>query len=244
MEHKEAVSIGATERYLLGELGDDERDAFEEHYFSCTECAADVRAASQFVEGAAHVLSNGAGAKGALLAAPGGSAPERERKPRRLPHRGLAWFFPMPLGAAATLAAAVGLLAWQSLVALPATRDELARATRPQPASWAFLSVSRAEPQTVTVARAEGWLGLTLSRSSSTEAYPYYRCRLSRAGEASIDWTVPAPEPGGELQAALRLERMSAGRYELALDGLRGPDGPVGAASVARYEFSLRYRGE
>jgi len=44
MDHQEAVSLGATERYLLGTLGDEQREAFEEHYFSCLECAEDLRA--------------------------------------------------------------------------------------------------------------------------------------------------------------------------------------------------------
>lgn len=235
MEHTEAVSIGATERYLLGELGDQECAAFEEHYFSCAQCAADVRAAGEFVEGAAHVLRHAA-------ADPSARAPGRATL-LRFPRRGLSFFFPMPLGAAAALFLAVGGLAWQSFVTLPATRGELARASAPQPASWAFLSVSRAEPQVVTVGRAEAWLGLTLSRSSA-EAFPYYRCRLTRDGAAPLEWTVPAPEPGGELQAALPLQRLSPGRYELTLDGLRAAGGPVSAPSVARYEFSLRYRGE
>lgn len=242
MEHTEAVNIGATERYLLGELPEDECAGFEEHYFSCAECAADVRAAAEFIDGAVQVLGNGAGAKGAA----GDPVPPTPRAGRSLPgfpQRALAWFFPMPLGTAAALFLSAGGLAWQGMVALPATRGELARATAPQPASWAFLSVSRAEPQVVTVGRGEGWLGLTLSRSSS-EAFPYYRCRLSRTGAAPVEWAVPAPEPGGELQTALPLQRMSPGRYELALDGLRGANGPVGAPSVARYEFSLRYRGE
>src|SRR6185369_5141574 len=50
MNHDEAVGTSATERYLLRELPDAERDAFEEHYFACVLCASDVHAASSLIE--------------------------------------------------------------------------------------------------------------------------------------------------------------------------------------------------
>ena len=43
MEHTEATESMAAERYLLGEMTPEDRDAFEEHFFGCVECAADVR---------------------------------------------------------------------------------------------------------------------------------------------------------------------------------------------------------
>ena len=43
MEHAEALTTNATERYLLGEMPESERDRFEEHFFDCTDCASDVR---------------------------------------------------------------------------------------------------------------------------------------------------------------------------------------------------------
>ncbi|HEY2829852.1 MAG TPA: zf-HC2 domain-containing protein [Thermoanaerobaculia bacterium] len=42
MEHAEAVETMAAERYLLGEMTPEDRDAFEEHFFGCSVCAADV----------------------------------------------------------------------------------------------------------------------------------------------------------------------------------------------------------
>ena len=47
MEHAEATETMAAERYLLGEMTPEDRDAFEEHYFGCPECAADVRDGAQ-----------------------------------------------------------------------------------------------------------------------------------------------------------------------------------------------------
>ncbi len=46
MEHKTAIKTLAAERYLLGEMPDEERDEFEAHYFTCTECAEEVRHAA------------------------------------------------------------------------------------------------------------------------------------------------------------------------------------------------------
>jgi hypothetical protein len=50
MEHSEATESMASARYLLGELTDEERNAFEEHYFGCGECAADVRSGSSMID--------------------------------------------------------------------------------------------------------------------------------------------------------------------------------------------------
>jgi len=46
MDHEVVAKTHAIERYLLGEMPTSERDAFEEHYFTCTECAEEVRSAS------------------------------------------------------------------------------------------------------------------------------------------------------------------------------------------------------
>src|SRR5260221_4650415 len=43
MEHAEATESMAAERYLLGEMTPEDRDAFEEHFFGCGACATDVR---------------------------------------------------------------------------------------------------------------------------------------------------------------------------------------------------------
>lgn len=50
MNHAEATSSYAAERYLLGELTDAEIEAFESHYFECGACADDVRDGQQMME--------------------------------------------------------------------------------------------------------------------------------------------------------------------------------------------------
>jgi hypothetical protein len=56
MTHDEATKDGATERYVLEEMTDGERDAFEEHYFDCAVCAEDVKAAIAIRDGLAYAV--------------------------------------------------------------------------------------------------------------------------------------------------------------------------------------------
>jgi putative zinc finger protein len=43
MDHAEATETMAAERYVLNEMTPEDRDAFEEHFFGCPECAEAVR---------------------------------------------------------------------------------------------------------------------------------------------------------------------------------------------------------
>ena len=56
VKHEEALETMAAERYVLGELHDHELEQFEEHFFSCPECAQDVRDLSTLTAGAKVVL--------------------------------------------------------------------------------------------------------------------------------------------------------------------------------------------
>ena len=56
MDHSEAIEIRAAEKYLLGELTAEQRDRFEEHFFGCLECAADIRSGAVLIDNARHVL--------------------------------------------------------------------------------------------------------------------------------------------------------------------------------------------
>jgi hypothetical protein len=42
MEHEDAIRTSAVERYLLDQMVEDEQAIFEEHYFDCRVCAADI----------------------------------------------------------------------------------------------------------------------------------------------------------------------------------------------------------
>ena len=46
------MSTMASERYLLEEMSELERHAFEEHFFSCADCAEDMRTIEMMRAGA------------------------------------------------------------------------------------------------------------------------------------------------------------------------------------------------
>ncbi len=52
MDHLQAVNTMACERYLLDEMTQLERHAFEEHFFDCPDCAEDVRLSAVMRDGA------------------------------------------------------------------------------------------------------------------------------------------------------------------------------------------------
>ncbi|HVR39245.1 MAG TPA: zf-HC2 domain-containing protein [Thermoanaerobaculia bacterium] len=56
MEHQKAIESMAAERYVLGELTEEETNDFEEHYFDCRECAESVRNGAKFIDSGKAVV--------------------------------------------------------------------------------------------------------------------------------------------------------------------------------------------
>ena len=56
MNHEHAVQTQAAERYVLGDMDQQEHAAFEEHFFSCESCAGDVRATADFANAARAIF--------------------------------------------------------------------------------------------------------------------------------------------------------------------------------------------
>src|SRR5215467_6189789 len=56
MDHNYVIENHTAERYLLHELPEDVRDAYEDHFFNCFVCAEEIKSASDFMETARHVV--------------------------------------------------------------------------------------------------------------------------------------------------------------------------------------------
>jgi hypothetical protein len=113
MDHNEATQQMAAERYLLGELTPDLRDAFEEHAFDCPECTVDLRAGAAFI-GAAKVELPKIAEASTALPKPQIVGPTKKRFDWQ------AWL--RPAFAVPAFAALMALVAYQNLDTIPSLR--------------------------------------------------------------------------------------------------------------------------
>jgi hypothetical protein len=108
MDHELAVKSQACEKYLLGELSPELRDAYEDHYFSCTECASQLQAAAQLVGASREILAT----------AP---TPERRADHVRVPRGWFPWL--QPLVAIPAFAVLLLVIGYQNFVSIPKMRQ-------------------------------------------------------------------------------------------------------------------------
>jgi len=101
MDHDVVVNNYTAERYLLGELTETEREAYEEHYFDCAECSEEVLYGSEFMQIAREVC----------IAEPDDAQPETG------PATGWRsnWFRPVAMAACGLLAVGLGVNSYQSM---------------------------------------------------------------------------------------------------------------------------------
>jgi len=199
MDHPQAVSTLATERYLLGEMTEQERDAFEAHYFDCAECAEDVRTAA---------LMTG-GARAGLIGAPR-VVPFEPRTTARRPSR---FSVALPWAVAATLAVAVGYqsvtrgtgvptltapVALDPITLRPASRGEDAVVTLP-PSGGA-----------VTLALAIG--GTNAGVAAGTASAVQYTLRTA-ASSTVASGSVASPQPGAPLLLLVPANLLTPGEH-------------------------------
>ena len=204
MNHMEAVSTFASERYLLDEMPELQRHAFEHHYFTCVACAEDVRLGALMREAA------GAG----FAATPRSRVTARATSASPEPP-GSAWYrsSALPWATAATLAILVG---YQSFIAVPA----LAPLMAPQALSPVTLrpSARGAEPIVTLRPGAAVALAVELNAPGATAELVYDLATAD--GRRVAGGRAPLPGAGAPLLLllpALSLSAEAPGRYVLSV---------------------------
>jgi hypothetical protein len=219
MSHEEAVMTMASERYLLDEMADTERDAFEEHYFTCPDCADEVRVGEQMRVRVSKVHA----VEAAHWRPPVPFVPRRAASTWRAPKILLPW------AAAAVLLIAVG---YQSLVVMPHLRglnatQALATITL-RPASRGEVPVVSLEPGSAFVP-----LALEINADAGIDRLAYTVQDEQGATLASGETARPAS--GASLLLLVPARDLTAGgTYVVAV---RNPID--GGALIGEYRFNV-----
>jgi len=225
MDHQEAAKMQAVERYLLGELPADQREAFEEHFFECPECGEDLITAAIFVANARAVLKE-----------------ETHQSVSRRTGASNKWVTHVRRAQAIALAVTVLLLALSTyllVVAIPGLKRELARVSAPQSYLAVFLrAATRGEDQVIEIAKDTRFVGLSLDVPPE-RVYGSYECELvGEPGWTGIAVRLAAPaRPGGPLDLLVPSSSFRPGRYTLILYGVNGP---ASRPELNRYTFVIQ----
>ncbi len=216
MDHKEAVQLQAAAKYVLGELPPDLRDAYEEHFFDCAECALDMQATAAFAENARNVLGQEARDVNLRAAASAGG-------------RWLAWLKPMV--AVPALAVLLLALGYQSFVSVPhwKTLATQATASRVLP-MYSLISANTRGSDSLTFRVPPGErFGLYVEVPADVTYRTYFLRSLSY--EEAQKTQVVEVNPGNR-----------SGAYQLVVAGLTSPESdPVKATNLATMKFSVEF---
>ena len=221
MDHELVATQKMTERYFLNELDSAARDEFEEHYFNCPECAAEVHAAALLVEEIRH-----------------GAIPNPEPLPSPI-LASRSWLavlrpaFMVPV--MATLLAVVG---YQNLVTRPHLSRQL---SSPQILPWAPLNLDTYAAEGPTITAQPGQAFTLLVRIPQVNVYSKYIADLYNPTDKR-EWSFAlAISSSSQDQSSLLVPgaNWEAGRYKLKVRGITasGESQPVGETS---FELQIR----
>jgi hypothetical protein len=221
MDHEEALQAQAIERYLLGEMAGSEREAFEEHYFICTECAEALTTGAILVDNARDVFK------------------EREQK-----HSDCAawdwlrnWFTRRAMIPALAALALLMITGYLELVTVPRLKDRLAATTAAQPiAVFALHSASRGAGQVISVPQGARFYTIFVDLPPVSTAA--YFCEIRDAsGFVRVSVKVPRSETSDTLNLLLDSSRTPPGEYTLVVR-----TSPDASSEVGRYRFTVEFK--
>jgi anti-sigma factor RsiW len=215
MDHNEATQQMAAERYLLGELTPELRDAFEEHAFDCPECSVDLRAGATFI-GAAKVELPKIADVSAALPKPEIIRPARKRMDWQ------AWL--RPAFAVPVFAALLGLVAYQNLATIPSLRQAAGEPSVLP--STAFHAGTRGGAHaTLEADRTKGAaLSIELPQESGYASFVFdlYDSQGKQLWTRSMAASRAGADEDGTISLVIPGSRLTQGSYTLAIIGING----------------------
>jgi hypothetical protein len=228
MDHDLAVKSEACEKYLLGELSPDLRDAYEEHYFSCAECATQLRMAAELV---------GAGQQ--IFAQTPAPAVATGTRVVQEPGGWLRWFRPaIAVPVLATLLLVVG---YQNLVLIPQLKD--ARAPRVLPMFSLISANTRGETVPAFTTQPNQPVGLYVDVPADA-AYSSYAISVQDPSGKTIPLRSLSYAEAQKTQVVIVNPVKTSGKYTLIISGQTNPPLASPPAKLARIQFTIDFAGQ
>jgi hypothetical protein len=222
MDHAEALQSHATERYLLGEMTPQQRETYEEHYFSCQECAADVKATTILIDNAREFVRK----------LPVGEA---------VPSSGgfLSWM--QPAYAMAAVAVLVVVIGYQNLVSIPRLKQGTAESVQSLTSFSLVTAGSRGGNDLVFNIRPSQPFGLYVDIPGNQNYGSYVAEVQTESGSAKFTVPVSAEQAKETVQLLIPASTLASGRYNLVILGISAADRNGAGQEIVRYPFTLQY---
>jgi len=212
MNHTEAVSRGAVERYVLGQLSASESDEFEQHYFDCPECMRELRASAVFEENARAVF---------LDERPvGAPRPGEAHRPVEAKPSVWAWLWQRPWTAAPLLAACLlaAVTAYQTGIVIPRLRGQLRDTLSPQPVvSFVLPPISRGDAHVFEVPDIGHFYAVYMDPTWEGSFAAYLCSVQDESGSTRFSVRLSAPPPGKPIEILLARSLLPSGRYTVVI---------------------------
>jgi Putative zinc-finger len=206
MDHTEAVRLRLAEKYVLGELTGEVREAYEAHYFDCVECAADLKAAAIFVDASRTALQeerNQGHVKSEVI----------------VPSGWFGWLRPMVV--VPVFAVLIALIAYQNMVTIPAARKEGQHGSMQliAPAISLQMANVRGEGGVTVQTHANAPFELDFDFTPARQ-FPSYVCQLQDdSGHSVYQVEIPGEKTNQEVHVAVSGGVPHPGKYMLAITG-------------------------
>jgi hypothetical protein len=227
MDHREAATNHAVERYLLDELSTGERDRFEEHFFECMDCAEAVKSGFSLIENGKAVVK-----EGYRPSRPGGVAemPIRRARPNRSAWQSIA-------SVAATVL--VAITTYQNLVTIPRLREKLTDVERPRVLAHVLLRPAARGRLPVLKLDGNHFVGLDLEVNEASN-FPSYRIDLQTSSGTLLYNLASPPAPDGSIEVELPASELRPGEYAILVRGQAGNAVTDPGPELGRYPFEVQ----
>jgi hypothetical protein len=217
VDHQEAIAESAVEKYLLDDMSPAQRDDFEEHYFNCTDCAAELRATAAFLDSARQELRAGA-----------------ISRPAPVPRKSRWWaLFGKPVFLSATCASLFAVIAVENLAVFP-------RLSAGAPEVLPTLPLVGGDARGAGIPRLQldGAHAFLLNVDVPTdESFSNYACALLAPSGATL-WRLPISRQLAKDTVSIRVPASGAGEgtYTLVVQGMKSSS--ESPTDLAHYRFN------